>query len=77
METERTRQNKQPSQTLTELPACIQRYSLESQKSEECSERSERKTKAVTKMTGIALAAVAQWIEHRPVNQRVTGLIPS
>ena len=24
-----------------------------------------------------ALASVAQWIEHWPVNQRVTGLIPS
>ena len=24
-----------------------------------------------------ALADVAQWIEHWPVNQRVTGLIPS
>ena len=24
-----------------------------------------------------ALAAVAQWIEHQPVNQRVTGSIPS
>ena len=24
-----------------------------------------------------ALAGVAQWIEHQPVNQRVTGLIPS
>ena len=24
-----------------------------------------------------ALAGVAQWIEHRPENQRVTGLIPS
>ena len=24
-----------------------------------------------------ALAGVAQWIECRPVNQRVTGLIPS
>ena len=23
------------------------------------------------------LAGVAQWIEHRPANQRVTGLIPS
>ena len=25
----------------------------------------------------IALAGVAQWIEHQPVNQRVTGSIPS
>ena len=25
----------------------------------------------------VALATVAQWIEHQPVNQRVTGLIPS
>ena len=24
-----------------------------------------------------ALAGVAQWIEHGPKNQRVTGLIPS
>ena len=24
-----------------------------------------------------ALAGVAQWIEHRPVNQRITGSIPS
>ena len=24
-----------------------------------------------------ALASVAQWIEHWPMNQRVTGLIPS
>ena len=24
-----------------------------------------------------ALAGVTQWIEHQPVNQRVTGLIPS
>ena len=24
-----------------------------------------------------ALAGVAQWIEHQPVNQRVTGLMPS
>ena len=24
-----------------------------------------------------ALAGVAQWIEHRPANQRVAGLIPS
>ena len=24
-----------------------------------------------------ALAGVAQWIEHQPVNQRVTGSIPS
>ena len=24
-----------------------------------------------------ALAGVAQWIEQRPANQRVTGLIPS
>ena len=27
--------------------------------------------------TNIALAGVAQWIEHWPVNQRVTGSIPS
>ena len=27
-------------------------------------------------MLETALAAVAQWIECRPVNQRVTGLIP-
>ena len=25
----------------------------------------------------VALAGVAQWIEHWPVNQRVAGLIPS
>ena len=25
----------------------------------------------------ILLAGVAQWIEHRPVNQRVTGSFPS
>ena len=25
----------------------------------------------------MALAGMAQWIEDRPVNQRVTGLIPS
>ena len=25
----------------------------------------------------VALVTMAQWIEHRPVNQRVTGLIPS
>ena len=25
----------------------------------------------------IALAGVAQWIKHRPVNQRVTSSIPS
>ena len=25
----------------------------------------------------IALAGVAQWIEHQPANQRVAGLIPS
>ena len=25
----------------------------------------------------LALAGVAQWIEHRPANQRVTGLITS
>ena len=25
----------------------------------------------------LALAGVAQWIEHRPVNQRVASLIPS
>ena len=25
----------------------------------------------------LALASVAQWIEHRPVNQRVASLIPS
>ena len=24
-----------------------------------------------------ALAGVAQWIEHQPVNQRITGTIPS
>ena len=29
------------------------------------------------KMTKAALAGVAQWIERQPVNQRVTGLIPS
>ena len=27
--------------------------------------------------SGSALAGVAQWIECQPVNQRVTGLIPS
>ena len=27
--------------------------------------------------TGCALASVAQWIQHRPVNQRVAGSIPS
>ena len=29
------------------------------------------------KMKHIALAGVAQWIEHQPVNQRIAGLIPS
>ena len=29
------------------------------------------------KMEWIALAAVAQWIEHQPVNQKVTSSIPS
>ena len=29
------------------------------------------------KSTRQALTGVAQWIEHQPVNQRVTGLIPS
>ena len=28
-------------------------------------------------MSGLALAGVAQWIECWPVNQRVTGSIPS
>ena len=27
--------------------------------------------------TTTVLAGLAQWIEHQPVNQRVTGLIPS
>ena len=30
-----------------------------------------------TRIQKNALADVAQWIEHWPVNQRVTGLIPS
>ena len=34
-------------------------------------------TKKKTGKTLIALAGVAQWIEHRPVNQKVTGSIPS
>ena len=29
------------------------------------------------KIQSLALAGVAQWIEHRPVNQGVAGLIPS
>ena len=29
------------------------------------------------KINRIALAGVAQWIERRPANQRVTGSIPS
>ena len=29
------------------------------------------------KMPPVTLAGVAQWIEHWPANQRVTGLIPS
>ena len=29
------------------------------------------------KNLGLALAGVAQWIERQPVNQRVTGSIPS
>ena len=37
---------------------------------------SKRQEKQVQKRPG-ALSGVAQWIEHRPVNQRVTGLIPS
>ena len=32
---------------------------------------------AVYKIWPLALAGVAQWIEHQPVNQRVTGSIPS
>ena len=32
---------------------------------------------AVENLKNIALACVAHWIECRPVNQRVTGLIPS
>ena len=28
-------------------------------------------------MLSLALASVTQWIEHGPVNQRVTGSIPS
>ena len=31
----------------------------------------------ILKFSSLALAGVAQWIEHGPVNQRVTGLIPS
>ena len=31
----------------------------------------------VVKKVWLALAAVAQWIEHWPANQRVTGSIPS
>ena len=34
-------------------------------------------TKKKTGKTLIALAGVAQWIEHQPVNQKVTGSIPS
>ena len=29
------------------------------------------------KKLDVALAGLAQWIEHRPMNQRVTGSIPS
>ena len=32
---------------------------------------------AVFKTIFLALAGVAQWIEHRPANQRATGSIPS
>ena len=31
----------------------------------------------ILKFVVIALAGVAQWTEHQPVNQRVTGSIPS
>ena len=31
----------------------------------------------VTKRVTVALAGVAQWTEHWPVNQRVAGSIPS
>ena len=33
--------------------------------------------KYLSKMKATILAGVAQWIEHRPVNQRATALIPS
>ena len=35
------------------------------------------KNQAVKSEMFLALAGVAQWIEHWPVNQRVAGLIPS
>ena len=35
-----------------------------------------KRMKGVLK-TSAALAGVAQWIEHQPVNQRVAGLNPS
>ena len=31
----------------------------------------------VIKKRKVALPGMAQWIEHQPANQRVTGLIPS
>ena len=31
----------------------------------------------INKIPKVALAGVAQWIEHQPANQRVTGSIPS
>ena len=33
--------------------------------------------KTMKKKKVLALAGVAQWIERRPTNQRVTGLVPS
>ena len=33
--------------------------------------------KFVLNFKSLALAGVAQWIEHWPVNQRIAGLIPS
>ena len=33
--------------------------------------------KISSKLSGLALACVAQWIEHRSANQRVAALIPS
>ena len=37
-----------------------------------------KKIEVVLKNTHIsALVGVAQWIEHWPVNQRVSGLVPS
>ena len=42
-----------------------------------CRRWQSRFTVVCTENNTIALAGMSQWIEHQPVNQEVTGLIPS